>query len=39
MNYFMGGVDYGQGPSADVNTGGLMDRLGLGEDKDKERNR
>lgn len=41
MNYFMGGVEAatGQGPSADVNTGGLMDRLGLGEDKDKERNR
>lgn len=35
MHYFMGAVQAatGQGPSEDVNQGGLMDRLGLGEDK------
>ena len=41
MNYFMTSVQAatGQGPSDDVNQGGLMDRLGLGDDKDKERKR
>jgi hypothetical protein len=39
MHYFMGSVQAatGQGPSDEVNPGGLMDRLGLGEDKDKKR--
>ena len=35
MHYFMNSVQAatGQGPSDDVNQGGLMDRLGLGEEK------
>lgn len=39
MNYFMVSVQNatGKGPSDDVNQGGLMDRLGLGDDKDKKR--